>query len=272
MGKTTDKPEKVEISSEFIDQLLNEVAQELGLHKAASTDLPPKSKEEKAPPVPAVSAPGEADAPQVSASGGEDDSAPPVSAPDAPADGVEDVEMQGEPSVEALQSEYEALTDDQLRSHYMAIKQAIVNRMGDGAGPDQSDAEPTMPMKKEMSASKEESTKEDSLATVGESMGKTELELEVEQLKKSLAESQAKASEHEEALKVLVTALEKPIRKGFYNMSEIKEEKQLSKAEIDAKLRELCQRPDLQKSERQLLNDYFLGRNPDLTKLTHLLK
>jgi hypothetical protein len=169
------------------------------------------------------------------------------SAPEMAPEGHEEApEEGGEMTPEALQAEYSKLPPEELDMHIqaaLAAKAALSGQAPAGAPPVAAPeaappAMPPMAMKSEASASQEGLSKaEDKIKS---------LEEDIQNLTK--------------ALKMVV---EQPVRKAITSvayMAKSEEVKEVTPAMAHAKLKELSARPDLKKSERQLIMDFYEGR------------
>lgn len=225
-------------------------APEEGSESAAPPDAPPAA-DASAPPA--------------------DASAPPMDA-SAPVDPAADQGAQLTP--EALEAEYKQLPPEELDMHIqaaLAAKAAVAGApdasMGappappagpPAASPFPSPAGPPMAMKSELKINS---------ANTGGKISKSETE-ELRELVKSQAELMKSQAEDIAALHDAVKrVVEQPQRKAvlsFIPMQKaepaVKAKPPLTKASIQARLVELSKRPDLKKSDRQLINDFYDGR------------
>lgn len=180
-------------------------------------------------------------------------------------------EIEAAASPEELQAEYEKLPPEELKNHYLACKQAIFKLMGqgdEGSAPAPGAGAPPAPaMKMEL----------DAVAPTKADAGKDRLE--------AVAVTKSEPSLEMEALKGQVEMLTKavhalagqPIRKAVTNMDFVaktpepaKEVAKLNKAEVTARLTAASARPDLKKSDRELINGYYEGFC-SIDKIAHLL-
>jgi len=232
---------------------------------------------------PAGPPPGADAAPPDASAAPAPDMAPPAAAPDAsadpaaaPADG-----SAGPPDMEALKSEYSALPVDELQMHFVAVKAALMAKMGSQSpsmapdmGPDQgasappaadpsaSSSAPVPAMKGEMSAVK---------PGLGASA--------------SMAKSESAMRLMEEQIEMLTKAVElvvgAPQRKSVKGVSElqflskgeetVKKAETLTAAQIREKLSEKARNPSLSKSDKNAIVAYSIGTDLDLAKIEHLL-
>jgi hypothetical protein len=210
------------------------------------------------------------------------------------------------PSVEGLQAEYMKLDPEALKMHYLACKEALMAQMGAGPeasapmappgaapGPEASaTAGPPPPpeasapaFKGELSAGKQLSTSEEAnggAVSKGASLGKSQKDFEIEALKQQLAKNENDLKKQEEELLKLAMRLTAPLRKSYRSLSELQyvdkegstEKKSpvegLSKNEIVTKLRVKARDEQLNKSDRDLINQYTCGV-VDVSKIEHLL-
>lgn len=268
-------------------------------HSAEMSPAPESSESASAAPAPEASTPAAEEKPA-----GESVPSDPGSSAAPPAAG----EMQAAPEAapaheetpgeihpaadpEALKAEYCKLSPEELKMHYLAAKAALFDLMG---ASDASAPAPAAPMAAPMAsptmkgedgivpytekAEKEMMSQDE--ANGGE-MGKSEAKPEGQDLKKSedLSKAEDKIKEMEGQLEVLAKALESflttPVRKAVTSTSFVPKTeeapKELTKSEVQEKLKEVTKRPDLKKSERDLINSYCYG-NVGVDKIQHLLK
>lgn len=106
---------------------------------------------------------------------------------------------------------------------------------------------------------------------------------EVALLKSEVAAEKEKAEKLQKSLDTVTAILTKMVTKTVpaaksitslevINKSELGNDKTLSKSEITAKLTAAASRPDLAKSDRDAINAFYLGTNPNLESISHLLK
>jgi hypothetical protein len=198
-------------------------------------------------------------------------SAPPADDPAAPGD--EGGQDGGSTDPAALQAEYAKLPLDELKMHMEAAQAALAAAMGGGmvaggpapgpAGPG-AGAEASAPpaMKAEMGA----------MQKVDGNGGKVaKSEAEVASLKKSL-EEQGKMLER--VIGAFEAVVSKPMRKAetMLTPAATASAPKLSKSEMATKLRSKVRDTSLTKNDRELINDFFLKENVDVSKLSHLLK
>jgi len=263
---------------------------------ALAKDDAPGEESPGEPPAADASAPPDASAAPSPEEGSE--SAPPAS-PDASAspDGAPSPDAAMDPAADAsaaltpevLQAEYSKLAPEELDMHIkaaLAAKAAVAGAPDASAGappmaPPDASAPPMAPpagpsappapgappldpmaLKSEVPAG---NLKANGGQIKGASLGKSEGEKrhddEIEALK-ALVKSQAEDTEN--LAKVLKAVLEQPLRKAVTSVSHLPkvetEKAPLTKASINARLKELSQKPDLKKSDRQLINDFYDGR------------
>lgn len=304
MGRTTTLKDNelkailAEVETE-IGQILKSEEQKLAkADDGAGDDTPPK-EESSAPPAEASDAPpadasasAASDSATPGAQPGEEQALPPgQDAPEATAapEG-DDPGSAGPMDPEALKGAYAELDDESLKAHYLAAKAALFDRMNGGAGdaasagapppaaapaPDASaSAPPAMPPgpemgKKEMSEPKANG---ENPLHVKKSEAESKAEAKVEELEK-MVDGLVKAVDllTQTPLRKAVTAVAHlPKNEGEGNGSK-KDVADLSKAEVDAKLKEKVRDPKLSKSDRDLINSYCYG-NLKLEKIAHLLQ
>jgi len=231
-------------------------------------------------------APGEESSPDESASappaGPPDESAPPMpeegseSAP--PPDASASPDMAPSPegmdpaadqsaalTPEALQSEYSKLAPEELDMHIkaaLAAKAAVAGAPDASAGapPMGASAPPGAPPMDPMAMKSELSV--DQKANGGQiSKSEKHYDDEIESLK-ALVKSQAEDTEN--LAKALKLVLEQPMRKAVTSVAHLPkaetEKAPLTRASVNARLKELSMKPDLKKSDRQLINDFYDGR------------
>jgi len=223
---------------------------------------------------PAPAAEDDDGGPSEESANGAEASASPADDPAAPGDeGGEGPDAGGAMDPAALQSEYAKLPLDELKMHAEAAQAALAAAMGGGMGaggpaagagaPEASaPAAPPPAMKGEMKA--------DGNGGQMKPIAKSET-TEVAALKKSL-EEQGKMLER--VIGAFEAVVSKPMRKAetMLTPAAAAVAPKLSKSEMAAKLRSKVRDASLTKSDRELINDFFLGGNVDASKLSHLLK
>lgn len=255
-----------------------------------SADAPPASAEPSAPAPDASAAPSP--------------EAPPASPEAAPEDPAAD---QGPIDPAALEAEYAKLPPEELKAHYLAAKAALFAVMGAGAGPDAGASappagpegaapagpsappagpsappagppagpegappmDPNMALKSEVPAGKNvEGVSQSGNGGQKATVAKSEDDQKVKQLTESVERLQ----------KALVKIVGQPLQKAVTAQTYVPktgdvlvEKKNLSKAEVTAKLSEVTRREDLKKSDRALVNRYYEG-SVGLEAIEHLLK
>ena len=180
-----------------------------------------------------------------------------------------------------MQLEYAKLPVEELKAHYLAAKAALFAAMGgDGAaqgaspapaappaGPPAGSAPPVAsPSPAGPSAMAMSETPAGLPAGATEGNGGKVEKSEVEDLK---AQVEAMA-------KIVSSFVNRPVRKavtevGYVAKSEEAPKKNLSSAEVTAKLSELTRSPDLKKSDREVINRYYEG-SVKFDAIEHLLK
>lgn len=257
-----------------LDKLLDDVVSELneafqGLDsKLTKSEYKNEASMEKAGPVdPEASSPAAepAEASDDASAMPEGDVSASASPEMAPAhDG--DVDMGGDAlTPEALQMEYEKLPPEELQMHKQALEAALA-KMGGGMGaPDMGSAPPAP---------------EAPAAPPAPAMKSEKASKEFEDLKKSSEAEIISLKEDIEILaKSLKTLVETPVRKAIVSIDELPkaEEKKEPKdsytpGEFWGKLKEVAKRPDLKKSERQLIMDIYDRRVSPEVAAKHLAK
>ncbi len=216
-------------------------------------------------------------------------------APDAAMDPAADAAAALTP--EALQAEYSKLAPEELDMHIkaaLAAKAAVAGAPDASAGappmapPDASAsagappapaaAPPSPPMPDDPMALKSELSAGHKKANGGQikaggSLGKSEDESDgkIEALLKESAEKVAalealvksQGEDNENLAKAIKLMMEQPLRKAVTSVAHLPkveaEKAPLTKAVINARLKELSAKPDLKKSDRQLINDFYDG-------------
>lgn len=223
---------------------------------------------EESSPIPesSESAPAEAAAPVDESAG-----APAPEASEAPADPAMD---QGQAlTPEALQAEYEKLPPEELQMHLQAAQAALAKLSGGmGAGPDAGMAPPA-PEASEAPA--QAPLMQSEKAAAGDSLKKAEFD--------ALKADNASLKEDVEILAAsLKKLIETPVRKAITSISELTkgeveeapagDYQSLAPNEFWAKLKEVSKRPDLKKSEKQLILDVYTKKVDPSVAAKHLVK
>jgi len=214
---------------------------------------------QSAPPVDEASTP--APAPEASE---------PAVDPAAPADPAAEAGPQVTP--ELLQSEYAKLSPEELEMHLQAAlaAKAAVQPAPEApmapapvapppAAPEASLPPPDLAMKAELTSHDKASGGQ----IKGGKLGKSEeaRDSEIAELK-ALVKSQAEDIEN--LAQVTKAVLERPLRKAVTSVAHLPkmevEKAPLTKAEIHSRLNKLSSSPELKKSDRQLINDFYDGR------------
>lgn len=187
----------------------------------------------------------------------------------APDPAAQDGVIEPAPTVAELQAEYEKLSDEELALHLMAAKSAASAR--------NAAAVPAAPALPEAPApAPQESTPVDAM------LGKKELSKSNEKLaslEKELASLKIEKDKQTEALNKLYEAYTAPVRKSLKFISDLPpskvelpvDVKSLSKEQVTAKLSAKTRDPELKKSDRDLVSQYYAG-TVKLEALEHLLK
>lgn len=183
--------------------------------------------------------------------------AAPEAAPEAPA--ADPAQDDAPASVESLQAEYAQLAPEELEMHFQALM-AAKNAMQPAAPAAPAAAPEAPPALK----AEEPEAKEESEASMEKSSKITELE---DLLKAQAAEMESVKAAYKRDMdsmaKAVQMVLEKPVRKAvtgisFLNKSETTESTNLTAAEAKAQLTSLL--PAMQKAERDVAVDFFLGK------------
>jgi hypothetical protein len=189
-------------------------------------------------------------------------------------------------------AEYSKLPPEDLKMHYLACKEALVQVLGaaggdagsappapgpDASGPPPAPADPTMKAEKGMAGQKPgesaTSVPEGGMKDDPKANGENPLhKAEVEALNVKINQTNA-------AVEALVGAvkhvLEAPLRKSVISTADIAppaaDLTKLSRDEIRAKLKVVASSPTLSKSDRELITGYDL-KTVKVDKIAHLLK
>lgn len=243
-----------------------------------------------------ASAPGDASASAPADAQGSPEGASPEGAP-APEGGAEgapaDPASAGAGPVDpaALEAEYEKLPPEELKAHYLAAKAAIFKLMGGGAGSPGPEAPPAGP-----DASASAGPGAGAPPPAGPGGGMPPPAMKGEKSGNRLVEPKGSAGgisipanggvvksepSIQEQLDVLTKALSmmanQPVRKAVLNLSDVSKSeapvnRNLSRAEVTAKLTEKSADPSLAKSDRQAINDYYDGKITIEKMPSHLLQ
>lgn len=178
----------------------------------------------------------------------------------------------------ALEAEYAKLPLPELQAHYLAAKAALFSAMGQGQGASPSAPPPAAPPAGPSAGAPPAgpsagappmamSEKGAEVKGVGDGSGEMS-KSEVEDLKAQVAEMS----------KIVSLFVGQPIRKAVTNTSYVAksevsevETKSITPAQITAKLSELTRKPDLKKSDRDLVTGYYEG-TVKVDAIAHLLK
>lgn len=209
---------------------------------------------------------------------------------------------------EALQAEYSKLSPEELDMHIKAALAAKAMVAGSpdagmgapmdqsaggpppppmGASPSPGGAPPPPPgagggppmppptMKAEISASPERNGK-DSIDSLGKSEFEAINKKNNEEMDNLRALVKSQAEDIENLAKIAKTLAEQPLRKAVTSIAHLPkaastEPKEFTRASIQAHLKTVSARPDLKKSDRQLINDWYDGR-VKIDKLAHLFE
>lgn len=265
-----------------IDQILAEIESDLakdGFALAKADDdkdeaaLSPPAAESAPPAGPPGGAPPDASA----APAGPPDAPPPDASADpaAPADG-----SAGPPDMEALKAEYSDLPVDELQMHYVAIKAALMAKMGSqspdpGAEASASAPPSAPPVDPSASSSAPVPAMKGEMSAIKPGLGSSA----------SMAKSEQDMQLMSEKIELLTKAMElvvgAPQRKSVKGVSELqflskgeeklKKSEGLSKAQIQEKLSEKARDPKLSKSDKTAIVAFTIGTDLDLAKVEHLL-
>lgn len=181
---------------------------------------------------------------------------------------------------EELQAEYSKLPLEELKTHFLACKAALVSLIGqgdDGAGappPDAAPPAPPAPMGPPPGAPP--------MAPPGAPpMDPTmKSNSEVINLKKSLDDQASLVAKQAEAIEKLSAAfakvISKPMRKSVDSVSYIQKpgegtEINMTKSEAKEKLNQITRTKALKKSDRDLINQFVLGHS-EIESIAHLLR
>lgn len=262
---------------------------------------PPASESEESAPAEDSGPPAEASAPAPEASAPAPEMSAP--APEASAAPGQDQAIQPAPTVEALQAEYAKLDPEAQKMHYLAVKAALLATMGAAggagpagpeasagappmgappAGPEASAGAPPMgPPPPEASAPMQMGEmKAKQLAASpgnGGKLGKSEEQVKIEALTKQVEEQNTALAGLAKAFDKLTT----PQRKAVTGISQLrylqksaeepaKPVAQLTKKEVDEKLKDKIREGKLSKSDKDLVAKYTVGA-VDISKIEHLL-
>lgn len=212
--------------------------------------------------------------------------AAPSPEPSAPADPAMEGGGEAPLTPEQLEMEYDQLPDEDFMMHMQAMQASMQKRQaaqapaagapGMGAPPASPPAPPAPAMKAEYGMTK---------GTGGQvKMGKSEkdLEKEIEDLRKNLAERNDLQKQQDEKIALLTKAVEKhlgqPKRQAVTSVvpqggsqAAPVELPNLTKAEAVAKLKDKTASGDLSKADRELVNKYVFNQ-VGIDKIAHLLK
>jgi hypothetical protein len=278
-GGSTDKPEESSSSSEE--------------SSSASPKVPPSGNAEEATATPEAPADAAAEAPaEVPADQSEKQSDGQQPDPAADASG----------SAEALVSEYSKLSPEELKMHFLACKEALMQALGSQEQPDQP-AAPAQPAPEAQAESPQvppgigkaqldpgDGNGGEKLATVS----KTEMDVaalfaEIETLKKGLKDKDQAIQDMETSFGQAAVGLKKLIERGSVMRKSIAsvtftpkpgsevastekvDVKALTKAEVIEKLNKVATSPALTKSDRDQINSYVFG-NCSVEKIEKFLQ
>ena len=306
----------MKLNSTELNKLLDQVSEDVAgiLAKAEEDEKSPMAKASPGEEAPGETTPAgsstEGSAPEASPEGSPSEG-PEGSAGDAAseASAPEGSEQTQNPATdesagpEALTAEYAKLPIEELKMHVMAAHQALMQAIGgDGGGQDPSMGQPdgapaggpapeaTPPAGPPPEATPEQPPMGKKEFKANESNGgkimKSQIELRLETLEKSLADKDATIADLETKFGKAAEGLQKLIeksnnvalRKSISGISfdkkpgEVgKEEVVLSKSEAIAKCNALSTKSDLKKSDRDAIMAFVIGSAPQST-ISHLLK
>ena len=222
--------------------------------------------------------------PDVSASpapdAGVDPSAPPAGAADASASG--DPAAAGQLDPAALAAEYAKLPIEELKVHYLALKEVLVQAMGAqggdpaadpaaaGAPPPAASPAPAGPAPGAAPAIKAEiGMKEDVKANGENPLHKAELDT-------LRTENAALKNSVDTLVKSVKIMVEAPLRKSVISVTELPAATPqvdigaMTRDQVRAKLRTAASNPKLSKSDRQAIVDFDFGKI-DVSKVAHIV-
>lgn len=240
---------------------------------AASPEGSAPAPEASAPPAP-VASPAAPNAPA--------DMTPGDTMPhDAPAESAEGTpgEIEATTDPEALKAEYMKLAPEELKMHYLAAKQALIEAMGGGQeapapAPEAPMAPPATPAPEMTMKGEKDYAKANGGEMSKGKMAKSEPNEEVELLKGQI-ENQNKQIEM--LVKAVDLTLSQPLRKAVTSVAHLPKTEnlptdvtKLTKAQIDLKLKPVITQ-NLSKSDRQLINQYYTDA-VKVDAIAHLLK
>lgn len=199
----------------------------------------------------------------------------------APADAGDPAAAGGDE--QTLEHAYAELSDEDFQAHWEALKAVAMQRMAQPA--QAAPAQPPMqpPASPSAAPPPPPAAKAPAMASAGGSaapMMRSEPSDDLEDLKKA----ESKVADLEKQVSGLTDLLEKmlskPVQKAVTSMAEViaKSEadkpqvKPLSKTEIRSKLDQAARNPSLAKSDRDLINRYFLSGDVKVSQIEHLLK
>lgn len=207
-------------------------------------------------------------------------------APEGYDESTED-EIHGTDDFDSLKAEYAGLDEEALRMHYLAAREALFDAMGGEEGGEGEEMAEEAPAEEEEPAMKAEESASESTSTASSgSMEKSSPSYGASTKSASLSKSEAapeadRVKELEGKVEILLKAVDlalaQPLRKAVTSVADLPENKdskpaqELSKPEIFERLKEKSARADLQKSDRELINGYCVGRI-SVDKVAHLLK
>lgn len=215
--------------------------------------------------------------------------APEGSAPsEAPADAAPEAAPEGAPeeahgSEMSLEQAYGSLSDEDLQAHYEALKAVIMAKMpqGDaGAPPAEASSAGAVPPAPEASAAPAmPGAPEGSAPPQDPAITHKSEKDSLEALSKAEDEIKGLKNQVEGITGLLEKMLAKPTQKAVTSMAEFlaKSEMEkpvtpkLSRNQVTVKLGEAAQRTDLKKSDRELINRYFMNGDVDYKSIQHLL-
>lgn len=194
-------------------------------------------------------------------------------------------EMAGEVTVEGLQAEYQAMPVEEQKMHLLALKAALMTTMAA--------AEPKAPAAPAMAA--EGPADAPPMApppaappamAPGPALMRSETDPEtlarIETLEKAVKEKDQIIEgfgKVAEGLKNLLVSNRKSVhsvslvgKPGDQLTKSENDVTSLTKSQVDQKLKEVIAKGNLKKSDKDLIIEFTAGRNPDVSKIAHLIK
>lgn len=275
LNKLIDQVEK-----EFTSHLAK--TEELLLAKSEESEKEPKEDSEKEPKAEESEAPAAEAAPEAEEAAEAPEAAQEEPAAEAPADSeapAQDGSGYDAEDLAHLEEMYSSMSFDELMAHHDAVKMAL-----DAKSAEQAPAEAAPAAEAPAEMAPEAAPTEEAPMADSQEMHKSEAGSEVALLKSELEAQKAKGEElkknFETVSNFLVSFVSKkvaPQGKAITNVETLSkseivpEEKALSKAEINVILKKKTAEQSLQKSDRELINAYYL-KGASINSISHLLK